>query len=463
MGIQLVQLKKLDDYYKEYLRLVHFGSSESVDRGLNILFKDLRKSGLILKFKKTIFNVQDFGQADQNLILRIGDEFKKRSIAVNISEEMEWIDNIIANEKTSSDESTLNYSGVYQAFLPILHYYYALRFFPDGKVLFRVTKIPAPYSTELVTEVDAQTVSSRYKCKGNLIEFKIEIKEINYKLDFIGKISADKLYLNVFNNQFRVFYKTIFEFKRYPFKDAISETDPNPQNNNMQEMIISHAQKFFGNRFGILAESIPIPNYAPELNMYVFGPNSADDRNYWTILTVGTSSTPMNIPEGYEHLQHTEIVIKLPMKWNFNMIDPLIGAPIFPDLPLPDDSSNSRDGFLPKKMTEPEYFWPIKWLNYIARVPYMEKNWVGFGHKLPGDQQSIFPYWILKNLSGKDENFNVLNVGSKKVFFYVAIPIYLKELEFVRVYGVEELLLKFEAEGIDDVINPDRKCVISTI
>jgi hypothetical protein len=160
------------------------------------------------------------------------------------------------------------------------------------------------------------------------------------------------------------------------------------------------------------------------------------NRPFVTLVTSGMSDKPMTLPPGCDAPEYAELLLCLP-----------------PDWPL--DQTEFKD--------EANY-WPIRLLKFLARLPHAYDTWLGFGHTVPnGDPPE--PYDASTGLccalllppSLFDERFNQLARSDDKVVQFLAVvPLYREEMEFKLRYGTDELLRRFVAVGICELLDPRR-------
>lgn len=147
-----------------------------------------------------------------------------------------------------------------------------------------------------------------------------------------------------------------------------------------------------------------------------------DDRNYYTLCTVGAGAYRMNIEKDIRirHLlsEHSEYMMYLPSDWKFD-----------------DESLKSES-----------WNWPVRLLSMIARFPMENDTWFAFGHTI--DQEETFcdelPYegslivCPVPGVSGRITGTN-LSTG-KTVVFYQVLPVTREEIDYKDEHGSSELI-----------------------
>jgi hypothetical protein len=159
-------------------------------------------------------------------------------------------------------------------------------------------------------------------------------------------------------------------------------------------------------------------------------------RDFVTLVTSGMSERPMTVPPDLDAPAYAELLLCLPSDWPLE----------------PDDFKDEAN------------FWPIRLLKFLARMPHEYDTWLGFGHTVPnGDPPEPFDAStglccaLIVPPTLFDERFEQLAISDDKVVqFYAVIPIYPAEMEFKLRHGTEELLRRFAATGISELLDPRR-------
>jgi hypothetical protein len=148
------------------------------------------------------------------------------------------------------------------------------------------------------------------------------------------------------------------------------------------------------------------------------------------------SALPMHTPEDAEDYAFAELMISLP-----------------PDWPLMEEA-----------LEESGYYWPIRWLKTLARLPHDYNTWLSWGHTIPhgdpampiSEHTDMCAFMVLPPLE-TDEDFLALDMeDGRQVHFYAILPIYLEELEYKLEHGMDALLDKFEEHHINEIFDPKR-------
>lgn len=195
------------------------------------------------------------------------------------------------------------------------------------------------------------------------------------------------------------------------------------------EAIEKHISTYFGNCETVLHEIV-----SPDIHVDLFPIEPTDERNYINVITCGMGAHRMNAPKDYKELSRAELVISLPADWRIND-------------------------------TQEKWWWPLRLLKAIARLPLETNSWVGWGHtiQLPegfcGD--TGFQGTLLLSAASGLEGCTVCELpNGEKVHFYQVIPIYKNEMEFKLKNGTDALgEILFEKTGI--VVDPERLSVLN--
>ena len=165
------------------------------------------------------------------------------------------------------------------------------------------------------------------------------------------------------------------------------------------------------------------------------------NRPYHTLITLGLSDRPMDIPDDVANknaAERAELMIMLPPEWN---ISP--------------DNLKSEQGY-----------WPIAWLTMLADFARAPGNWLGTGYVFPnGEPMSeiadtpfsgvlILPPFV----SHAHEACVFHSRDGTRLNLYALIPLYPGEIELKTAQGLDVLLERFDESGINsEVVNIHRK------
>ena len=153
------------------------------------------------------------------------------------------------------------------------------------------------------------------------------------------------------------------------------------------------------------------------------------ERNYYTVVTLGMGAHLMNVPlELREHkLERAELLVCLPPDWQL-------------------------------QREEEYWYWPLRWLKILARLPAEEDSWLGWGHTIanpqgrPFAENTKFCGVMLVNPGDFPEDAACCPLpDGDEVNFYQMVPLYQEEMDFKMQNGAEELLQRMSDEQLQMV------------
>ena len=197
--------------------------------------------------------------------------------------------------------------------------------------------------------------------------------------------------------------------------------------------IESHIQQYFGKFENVLHELVSTDIH---VDICVVPPSA--ERDYYTLVTMGMGAHRMNVPEELAEykLERAELAIALPKDWKIK-----------------------KENFEDEK-----WFWVVRLLKDLARLPIASDTWLGFGHTMDHEENfaenTKLCAAMLTAPQGTDDGSEVCILPSgEEVNFYQVIPLYRDELEYKLARGADALLDKME--GISFVVEPDRQDAIT--
>lgn len=158
----------------------------------------------------------------------------------------------------------------------------------------------------------------------------------------------------------------------------------------------------------------------------------SEQRFYYTLVTVGMGAHRMDIPQELQDkgLERAELLLTLPPNWDL-------------------------------ESDEECWYWPLRWMKILARLPKAEATWLGWGHTVPAGEpfaENTALSSILLELPytfGEESMACPLPTGGE-VRFYQMIPLYPEELAYKVAHGTDALAQRFD-HSFSDVIDPARK------
>ncbi len=170
-------------------------------------------------------------------------------------------------------------------------------------------------------------------------------------------------------------------------------------------------------------------------------------RDYYILWTSGMSDLPMTLPDGdydKKDYERAELFMFLPKDWKFGEI------------------GESAEG------VGEEYYWPVRWIKYLARFPHEYKTWLGTGHTLPNGEDysplgagtEMGGFFFLPVISLGEDNPGIDALVCKdgtRINFLWAIPMYKEEIEYKLEEGFEAMMDLFSDVSFPRVLDPKRK------
>lgn len=160
------------------------------------------------------------------------------------------------------------------------------------------------------------------------------------------------------------------------------------------------------------------------------------DNVQW-LVTSGMSSRAMTMPDDLPDWAHAELCLALP-----------------PDWPV------TREAF-----DQERYYWPVRLLREMARLPHRYQTWLGHGHSIPNGEPPQ-PYAPDTRFVGclisfpelaPSEFFTLAEEGRPTIYFWAIYPVYLEEMNEKLVAGGDELMTKLIESGVTELIDVGRR------
>jgi hypothetical protein len=125
------------------------------------------------------------------------------------------------------------------------------------------------------------------------------------------------------------------------------------------------------------------------------------------------------------------------------------------------------DWKLEENWKESKYSWPIILLRKLARYPFINKTWFGYGHTIT----QYFPLCIMTKFNSTillkskilPNEFQKIKHEKNIIEVYLLFPLYSKELQYAEKNGSEKLAQLIERENISEIIDCNRKNVCKKI
>ena len=196
------------------------------------------------------------------------------------------------------------------------------------------------------------------------------------------------------------------------------------------EAVQAHIDHHFGTSHLVFHELI-----SPDIHVDVCVIFPAEGRDYITLVTMGMGAHRMNVPQAAagEFSPRAELLIYLPADWKLDR----------------------------ESLQKARWYWPIRWLKQMARLPGATNSWLAPTHTLSGeDAKPIAPGSRLNSfvigypVTPEDSRACTLP-GGDSVHFYRLIPLYPEELAFALKHGARPLLSAIDQQ-LPPPVSPTR-------
>ena len=209
--------------------------------------------------------------------------------------------------------------------------------------------------------------------------------------------------------------------------------EPEVYTEEEMEAVEGHIQQYFGKFENVFHELV-----SPDIHVDICIVPPTEERDYYTLVTMGMGAHRMNVPaELAEYkLERAELAIALPADWKLDQ----------------------------ESMKDEKWYWPIRLLKSLARLPINCDSWLGHGHTVENrepfaDNTKLCTATLIGPQDTEDGSEVCTLPGGEEVNFYQVIPLYADELDYKLEHDVDDLLNKMR--GISFVVNPTRQNAIT--
>ena len=216
-------------------------------------------------------------------------------------------------------------------------------------------------------------------------------------------------------------------------QDEEEFSNPEVYTEEEMEAVEGHIEQYFGKFENVFHELV-----SPDIHVDICVVPPSEDWDYCTLVTMGMGAHRMNVPEELAEykLERAELAIALPADWKLDQ----------------------------ESMKDEKWYWPIRLLKSLARLPIASDTWLGFGHTMDNKENfaenTKLCAAILTGPQSTEEGGEVCTLpGGEEVNFYQVIPLYEDELDYKLEHDVDALLNKMR--GISFVVNPTRQNAIT--
>lgn len=194
------------------------------------------------------------------------------------------------------------------------------------------------------------------------------------------------------------------------------------------ERIEDHIQKYFGAVDSVFHEIV-----SDQIHLDIAISPPTPQRNHYVLTTMGMGAKIMDdmpselIEEGFGR---SELMIALPPDWQI-------------------------------QSQEEKWYWPIQWLKILARLPFMQETWLGWGHTIPkgepfAENTKLECMFLTLPHQYGEESYMTTLANGEPVHFLQLIPIYKEEMNYKIACGATALEELF-GEDFSMVLDVKRK------
>lgn len=194
----------------------------------------------------------------------------------------------------------------------------------------------------------------------------------------------------------------------------------------------SFIEKEYGDFDEVLHEIV-----SPDIHLDIAIVPPTDGQPYYKLITMGAGAYKMNVPRELKSykLEHAEYAIFLPKEW---------------------DIKSDRE----------EYYWAVRQLKNIARLPIETDSWLAYGHTVTANEDfspvasntGFNSFVLINSINKNNRTVPPLKLGlTKKINFYQVFPLYNEEVNYKIENSLEKLIARFSDKDFDPVVNINRK------
>jgi hypothetical protein len=206
--------------------------------------------------------------------------------------------------------------------------------------------------------------------------------------------------------------------------------EPEVYTEEEMEAVEGHIEQYFGEVENVFHELV-----SPDIHVDICVIPPSEERDYYTLVTMGMGAHRMNVPEELAEykLERAELAIALPPDWKLDQ----------------------------GSMEDERWYWPIRLLKVLARLPITSDTWLGWGHTTENQTPFAENTKLCASLLTGPQNMDTGGVGQvcalpggEEVNFYQVIPLYREELEYKLAHDADALIEQMAEASF--VVHPDR-------
>jgi hypothetical protein len=280
----------------------------------------------------------------------------------------------------------------------------------------------------------------RYKeALGILLDYKEEGKNdgvwyfrVGYSLYYLSReAEAAEFFLKAIDlgdddESTRFFLQASLDEADFRRKQNSGEYHPELYSGEELSVLEAHIEKHFGSYQNVYHE-IESPDI--HVDIAVIEPNP--QRNYYVLVTMGMGAHRMKVPPGSQGRDRAELMVCLPPEWNLDNLD------------------------------DEKWYWPLRWLKILARLPLNENTWLGWGHTVPNGEpfagNTKLCTILLLNPGAFGEKAAICTLpDGEQIHFYQMVPLYEEETQF-KIKNNAQIFLRFMDQEALEYVRIDRE------
>ena len=118
---------------------------------------------------------------------------------------------------------------------------------------------------------------------------------------------------------------------------------------------------------------------------------------------------------------------------------------------------------------EERWYWPMRTLKFVARLPHLHDTWIGLGHTIPNghpaepyvDGTKLCCVMAGPPLRFGEELWECQLAPGKTVHLYALVPLYEDEMQFKLEHGSDALFEKLDERQVDELFELQRRSVLA--
>lgn len=215
---------------------------------------------------------------------------------------------------------------------------------------------------------------------------------------------------------------------KYAIKHWFKVSDAPVYSLKEAQIFEKHLEKNFGPVKSVFHELIP-----EEMHIDVYIVEPTDKFPCYRLFTCGMGAKKMELPAQAKGKcpDRIELMLSLPADWKFDE----------------------------KSMKNENFYWPVGLLKYIARFPWDESTWLGFGHTIPLQkfaENTELSGVLLNYPENYPYEIGHIDLPRGTVQFINVVPLYSEEMDYKLSSGIEALE-KLMGDTLYAPIDPKRK------